>query len=65
MIFQDQVMPTYQDPRLVVLSILISILAAYAARELIERIRDARGRAWMLWLVGGAIVDGIGTVCPS
>lgn len=43
MIFQDQVMPTYQDPRLVVLSILISILAAYAARELIERIRDARG----------------------
>ena len=49
------------DHRLVVLSVLISILAAYAARDLSERVSDARGRAWLAWLVGGATADGIGT----
>jgi PAS domain S-box-containing protein len=49
------------DPYLVVLSVLISILGAYAAGALSERVRDARGRAWLAWLVGGAAVDGIGT----
>jgi len=32
------------DYRLVALSILISILAAYAANSLVDRLRDARGR---------------------
>jgi NO-binding membrane sensor protein with MHYT domain len=34
------VLPGFHDPGLVVLSVLISILGAYAARDLIERLRD-------------------------
>jgi PAS domain S-box-containing protein len=49
------------DHRLVALSVFISILAAYAARDLSERVSEARGRAWLAWLVCGATVDGIGT----
>jgi hypothetical protein len=45
--------------RLVALSVVISILGAYAARDLSERIRDARGRAWLGWLAGGATAHGI------
>lgn len=55
------VMIASHDPRLIVLSVLISILAAYAARALTERVHDAGGRVWLAWLVGGATVDGIGT----
>jgi hypothetical protein len=49
------------DYRLVALSVLVSILAAYAACDLSERLHDARGRAWLAWLVGGATAHGIGT----
>jgi PAS domain S-box-containing protein len=49
------------DHRLVALSILISIVAAYAGRSLFERVSVARGRAWVAWLIGGAAADGIGT----
>jgi NO-binding membrane sensor protein with MHYT domain len=49
------------DHRLVALSVLVSILAAYAARDLAERVSDARGRPWLAWLLGVATVDGIGT----
>ncbi|MBV8317661.1 MAG: hypothetical protein JOZ53_22190, partial [Planctomycetaceae bacterium] len=49
------------DPFLVALSVLISILGAYAALDLSERVRDARGRAWIAWLAGGATADGIAT----
>jgi PAS domain S-box-containing protein len=49
------------DPSLVVLSVAISILGGWAATELAERIRDTRGVAWLPWLAGAAIVDGIGT----
>jgi PAS domain S-box-containing protein len=49
------------DHGVVALSVLISLLAAYAARDLLERLRDARGRTWVAWLAGGATVDGIGT----
>src|SRR5216684_2627727 len=49
------------DHRLVALSVLISILAAYAARDLSERISDARGGDWLAWLAVGAAADGIGT----
>jgi len=45
----------------VALSVLVSILAAFAARDLSERVRDPRGRAWLAWLVGGAMAYGIGT----
>jgi PAS domain S-box-containing protein len=57
----DLVVPALHDPRLVALSVFISILAAYAARDLAERVRDAQGRAWLTWLAGAAVVDGIGT----
>jgi PAS domain S-box-containing protein len=49
------------DHRLVALSIVVSIVAAYAAINLAERIRAGRGRVWVLWLTGAAITDGIGT----
>ena len=49
------------DPFLVALSVLISILGAYTALDLFERVRDARGRAWLAWLAGGATADGIAT----
>src|SRR5690242_924812 len=49
------------DHMLVVLSILVSILAAYGARALYERIRVVRGRGWFAWLIGGAIADAICT----
>lgn len=55
------VMVASHDPRLVALSILVSIVAAYAARDLFERVFDARGRAWLAWLLGAATADGIGT----
>jgi NO-binding membrane sensor protein with MHYT domain len=61
MMAEEQVLVHSHDYRLVVLSVLISILAAYAARALIDRLRDAQGRAWLGWLLGGATVDGIGT----
>jgi len=51
----------HHDSRLVVLSILISIMAAFAARELIGRINEAQGRTWLGWLAGASVVDGIGT----
>src|SRR5258706_1641559 len=48
------------DYRLAALSILIPILAAYAANSLVDRLRDARGRLWFAWLIGGATADSIG-----
>jgi len=49
------------DRALVVVSVAISILGGWAATELAHRIRDTRGRAWLAWLAGAALVDGIGT----
>jgi len=46
---------------LVALSVAVSILAAYATIALVQRLRDASGRLWLAWLVGGSIADGIGT----
>ena len=48
------------DLRLVALSILISILAAYAALDLAGRITSASGKARLLWLVCGASALGTG-----
>ncbi len=49
------------DFRLITLSILISLLAAYGALELAERITAARGEAWFWWVIGGATASGLGT----
>ena len=48
-------------PSLVVISILVAILAAYTALDLVGRIVSARGRAVHLWTAGGAIAMGVGT----
>src|SRR3984893_2590125 len=57
---EQLVLPVFYNPGLVLLSVLISILGAYAAFELIERLRDARGRVRLAWLAGGATADAIG-----
>jgi PAS domain S-box-containing protein len=56
----DMVMSGSYDYGLVALSIVISILASYAARDLSERVRNSRGGIWLIWLVGGATADAIG-----
>lgn len=48
------------DYRLIVLSIAVSILAAFAVRALAERIK-ARGGTRVWWLLGGAVACGLGT----
>jgi signal transduction histidine kinase/DNA-binding response OmpR family regulator len=48
------------DYRLVALSVVISILAGYAALDLTGRVNSARGRARWLWWSGGAFAMGTG-----
>jgi two-component system sensor histidine kinase/response regulator len=48
------------DHSLVALSVLIAVLAAYAALDLAGRITSARGAARQIWLFGGATAMGIG-----
>jgi NO-binding membrane sensor protein with MHYT domain len=50
----------YYDYRLVVVSVLISVLSAYAALDLAERVTRARGRTRLVWLSGGATAMGTG-----
>ncbi|MBV9622502.1 MAG: hypothetical protein JOZ14_00815, partial [Acidobacteria bacterium] len=56
---QARLLSTY-DYRLVVLSVLIAICAAYSALDLGARTTAARGRARLAWLVGGATAMGTG-----
>jgi two-component system sensor histidine kinase/response regulator len=48
------------DYRLVALSVLIAILASYAALDLAARVTAARGRIRFAWLWGGAAAMGTG-----
>lgn len=48
------------DYLLVALSIVIAILASYAALDLARRITFARGKTRLLWLTGGSIAMGLG-----
>ena len=41
-------------------SVLIAIVASYAALDLTGRVTAARGRVRLAWLSGGAIAMGIG-----
>jgi two-component system sensor histidine kinase/response regulator len=50
----------FYDYRLVAVSILIAILAAYAALDLAGRVTAARGMARFAWLSGGAFAMGLG-----
>jgi NO-binding membrane sensor protein with MHYT domain len=48
----------HHDPLLVVLSVAVAVIAAYAALDLAERVSMRRGRAAWLWLLGGAVAMG-------
>lgn len=48
------------DIKLVILSILIAVIAAYTALDLAGRVTLSQGKTQKLWLVGGATVMGIG-----
>jgi PAS domain S-box-containing protein len=48
------------DPLLVAASVLIAVLASYAALDLAGRVTAARGVARQVWLVGGASAMGLG-----
>lgn len=48
------------DYRLVALSVLIAMLASYAALDLASRVTAAHGRSRSAWLLGGATAMGIG-----
>src|ERR1700677_3513551 len=56
----DTTLTGHYDIRLVILSVAIAILAAYAALDLAGRITAARGTKRLPWLCGGAIALGIG-----
>jgi signal transduction histidine kinase/ActR/RegA family two-component response regulator len=49
----------YETP-LVVVSILVAIVASYAALSLAGRVSESRGRAVLAWVVGGSIAMGSG-----
>jgi signal transduction histidine kinase/CheY-like chemotaxis protein len=49
----------YETP-LVLVSILVAIVASYAALSLAGRVSESRGRAVAAWIVGGAIAMGSG-----
>ncbi len=48
------------DYRLVVLSIVIAMLASYAALDVAGRVTSARGGIRFVWLIGGAVAMGLG-----
>src|SRR5712671_5981611 len=56
----DMVLVGSFDYRLVVLSVLIAILASYAALDLAGRVTSAQGQVRLLWLNGGAVAMGFG-----
>jgi two-component system, sensor histidine kinase and response regulator len=56
----DPVLVGSYDYRLVALSVVIAILASYAALDLAGRVTSARGTARLAWLSGGATTMGIG-----
>lgn len=60
MISAGPLLPGSYDAVLVILSVIISIFASYAALDLAARVTSAHGKARLLWLSGGAIAMGIG-----
>jgi diguanylate cyclase (GGDEF)-like protein/PAS domain S-box-containing protein len=56
---EEHLLHTY-DLRLIVLSCVIAVLAAYTAFDLAARVTAARGRVRAAWLLGGAVAMGIG-----
>jgi two-component system, sensor histidine kinase and response regulator len=60
MLLPNTVLPGTYDARLVVLSVVISTLASYAALDLGGRVADASGQLRLTWLSGGAFAMGLG-----
>ncbi len=60
MLDPNMAMVSSYDYRLVTLSVVIAMLASYAALDLAGRITAARGRVRLAWLVGGATAMGVG-----
>jgi methyl-accepting chemotaxis protein PixJ len=56
----EKVLSSTHDPRLIVLSIVIAVLAAYTALDLAGRVTAAKASARTVWLIGGGMVMGIG-----
>jgi PAS domain S-box-containing protein len=50
----------HYSPALVALSIVIAVLASYAALALSARVTASRGRFRVAWLIGGSIAMGVG-----
>src|SRR5262245_44550950 len=48
------------DPKLVVLSVAVAIMASYTALDLAGRVSARKGSAASMWLVGGAFAMGTG-----
>ena len=53
-------LPGFYNYGLVALSVLVAILASYAALDLGGRVTAAQGRSRFAWLAGGATAMGIG-----
>lgn len=53
-------MSSIYDQRLVALSIIVAVFASYTALDLAGRVTAAFGRSRLAWLIGGAIVMGVG-----
>lgn len=53
-------MSSIYDQRLVMLSIIVAVFASYTALTLAGRVTAAFGRSRLAWLIGGAIVMGVG-----
>src|SRR5258705_7778924 len=56
----DIVLDRSYDYLLVDLSVIIAVLASYAALDLAGRVTSARGKARLVWLTVGAIAMGLG-----
>jgi two-component system, sensor histidine kinase and response regulator len=57
---EDLIMVGSYDYRLVALSVVIAVMAAYAALDLAERVTYSRGWLRLVWHVSGALALGIG-----
>src|SRR3984885_876501 len=56
----SEVLAVTYDYRLVALSVLIAMLASYAALDLGGRVTASRGRLRFIWLLGGSAAMGVG-----
>jgi len=60
MMSSGQLLVGSYDYRLVALSVVIAVLASYAALGLAGRVTFSRGMARLMWVDGGATAMGIG-----